>query len=988
VNRGAIAIEAPRAPRRTCAWTPLAGVMTDANSSSRFPPARAPAIALAPALALALAIAGTLCSASPGPPSALDDADAEPRTSDFAASAAPILRERCVRCHRGRRAQAGVDLERLAGNAAFLVEFKTWRKVLTVLEARAMPPADKPQPSDDERRRLIEVVRSALDAAIRARAGDPGPVVLRRLTSAEYEYTIRDLTEVDLDLADDVVGDAVGGEGFANVGTVQFLADSTLERYLVAARKVASHAIVGAGPLRFFEHPDRAGYELAAIERIRTIYRRFGFRTGAGEDAKPFGLDAYPKAFHVAWRHRHRDALGLGATPLAALAEEAGITPRFAEHIVTVLNRPAPTFPTAAIVERWNALPHPDGSRAAGRSSIEIEARVGRECEELYVRLHELQSRLAKSTTNDEEAAILSADSFDGSRRDAAGASSQGVVDFALELPQVSHREAAPSDRDPIPAPFDNAYNRPERNWFHAHVKYHRDDRFLVEHILETSDDRRRLDEAWTDLLVSFDYHDVVLGFIVEKFGLDLDSRSVADLTREQVDRIPPASRAFVETLRSSFAAAHEALRQAEPGHVDDALRFAARAWRRPLRADEASELRGFYALLCREHSLDHVSAVRALLSRILVAPTFLYRLEATVADDRWSPISNHELATRLSYFLWSSVPDDELRRSADSGALSRPDELVRQSRRMLRDPRARRLATEFFGQWLGFYCFDRFLGVDALRFPELTAELRASMLEESIRFFEHIVREDRPVEEILDADYTFLDRRLAAHYGVESEVPLGESAELVAGLRSAHRGGVLGMGSILAVTSAPLRTSPVKRGDWVLRRILGTAVPPPPADAGSIPADDVLGDGKSVRQRLEAHRQDAACTGCHSRIDALGFALERFDPIGRWRDRYRDESAIDTSGTLRDGTEIAGLDDLRGYLDRRTPAIRRNLCVKLLGYALGRGELATDGPLLESMLKALEESPRFSTIVAEIVESEQFRSRRGATANGEGETR
>jgi hypothetical protein len=297
----------------------------------------------------------------------------------------------------------------------------------------------------------------------------------------------------------------------------------------------------------------------------------------------------------------------------------------------------------------------------------------------------------------------------------------------------------------------------------------------------------------------------------------------------------------------------------------------------------------------------------------------------------------------------------------------------------MLRDPKARRLATEFFGQWLGFYRFDQFQGIDAGRFPEFTDKLRAALYEEAVSFFEHLVREDRPVDELLFADYTFLNRPLAEHYGlrVPAAAAKGDDFIKVDGLAEQHRGGLLGMGAVLAATSAPRRTSAVKRGDWVLRRIVGTPVPPPPANVGSIPADDVLTDGLTVRQRLEAHRKVTSCANCHARIDPLGFALEPYDPLGRWRDAYGDGKPIDPSGTLRDGTTVSGPEGLRDYLRREGSKFHQTVSVKLLGYALGRAGMVSDRPLIERMTHGLARGDRFGDLIVRVVTSEQFRNQR-----------
>ncbi|MGH9719202.1 MAG: DUF1592 domain-containing protein, partial [Bryobacteraceae bacterium] len=369
----------------------------------------------------------------------------------------------------------------------------------------------------------------------------------------------------------------------------------------------------------------------------------------------------------------------------------------------------------------------------------------------------------------------------------------------------------------------------------------------------------------------------------------------------------------------------------------------------------------------------DHRKAIRALLARILVAPAFLYRVEQAADTAPVKPLSSWEMASRLSYFLWSSIPDDELRRAAAAGELNDAQHLRRQVKRMLADPKARRLSTEFFGQWLGFYHFDQHRGVDTGRFPEFTDEVKTAMYDEAVSFFEHIIRKERPVREILAADYTFLNRALAKHYGVKKDVKATEGVEMVEGANAFQRGGLLRLGALLTATSAPLRTSPVKRGDWVLRRVLGTAVPPPPADAGSIPADDKLFGGLSVREKLEAHKRNATCANCHVRIDPLGFPLERYDSIGRWRDKYPDGKPIDDLAALPDQTEVAGVEGLLKYLQAQEKQVLRTLSNKLLGYALGRTIQASDQLLIDRMAGA-GGSAGFSQLATEIVVSRQFR--------------
>jgi hypothetical protein len=326
---------------------------------------------------------------------------------------------------------------------------------------------------------------------------------------------------------------------------------------------------------------------------------------------------------------------------------------------------------------------------------------------------------------------------------------------------------------------------------------------------------------------------------------------------------------------------------------------------------------------------------------------------------------------------MWSSIAVEELRRAAAAGELSDQAMLARQVRRMVADPKARRLATEFFGQWLGFYRFDEFRGVDTSRFPEFTDEVKRAMYDEAVSTFEYVVRNSRPVKEIINADYTFLNQPLAKFYGIAKEIPSTEAVIKVDGANAFNRGGVLRLGSVLTTTSAPLRTSPVKRGDWVLRRILGTPTPPPPADAGSLPADPKTFGGLTLRQKLEVHKRNATCANCHTRIDPMGFPLESFDAIGRTRTAYADGTAVDDTGELSDKSKIVGPDGLLGYLQNQEPQVMKTLAKKMLGYALGRTVQASDRALVDDLVAAGGDAT-FPDLITKIVTSRQFRHRQG----------
>ena len=1016
------------------------------------------------------------------------------------------FRQYCFACHGDATATAGVNLERLVGEPSVADSFKQWKKVAAALEEGAMPPPGAPAPGDQDRSEAAGWIRASLADYAARHEGDPGRVTLRRLTSAEYAYTVRDLTGVDLDLERHFAGDAVGGEGFSSFGGVQFMADANLESYLEVARLVADHAVIGSGPLRFGAHPGQSGYELAAIDRIHAIYREHGFRATAAEGGKAFGLEKYADAFFAAWLYHHHG----GDATLDELAVQEGLSRSFLAHIWSLLVQEDAPFPTSEVIAMWRALP-PNADEAAIREKcVEIqefavrwprwlfgvgsmapgdgdalalvvtsESLAARTRAQLSFRLEGDGDGLADlhlsvtpvSPWSDSEPVVLwrnarvesaarddapppaqpLADTMTATTADRIGfgeGAGLGPRDFATtgevglqlklaipdgrkravlrvdvelpegndsvlrvavndqeegrvsksawalladpespgfarfksgvlyhvaNLPQASHGEPTPSDRDPIPEPFDNTYNEPERDLFHSRIKYYRQDDFLVEKMID-EEVRTRLDQAWFDLLDSFDFHDEFFVFTADKFGLALDKR-LSDLDAGEVAALPDEPRGYAEALREEYQEVQAAQLAARPGHIDDALAFAARAWRRPLTKEEADGLRRLYNVVREERSLDHRSAIRAMLTQVLVAPDFLYRLERPDRDSGPSRLSPWEMASRLSYFLWASAPDAELRRAAGSGALDDTSGIARQVRRMLADPKARRLATEFFGQWLGFYRFDQHSGVDAKRFPEFSEAVRSAMYDEAVSFFDHIIRDKRPLREIFSADYAFMNEVLADHYDVEVEA--GREVRRVDGASAFRRGGLMRLGAVLTATSAPLRTSPVKRGDWILRRILGTPTPPPPPDAGSLPGDEASFGERTVREQLEAHRANAACAACHSRIDPLGFSLEHYDAVGRWRATYDNGKPVDARSVMAGGTVITGVDSMLHYIESRERQVLLNLSEKLLGYALGRTIIASDQPLLDRMVAGGFDAT-FEALALQVATSRQFRYRRG----------
>ena len=402
---------------------------------------------------------------------------------------------------------------------------------------------------------------------------------------------------------------------------------------------------------------------------------------------------------------------------------------------------------------------------------------------------------------------------------------------------------------------------------------------------------------------------------------------------------------------------------------------LAHRAYRRPVTDGEMQALMNFYKTA--KSKGDFEDGIRMAVERILVSPVFLFRIERdppNVPPGTVFRISDLELASRLSFFLWSSIPDDQLLDLAERGRLRDPAVLEQQVRRMLRDPRSKAMVSNFGGQWLQLRRLAN-LSPDPLEFPSFDDTLRADLAQETELFLESMVREDHPLMELLGANYTFLNERLAKHYGIPNVY--GNSFQRVT-LTDENRMGLLGQGSILALTSYPTRTSVVLRGVWLLTNILATPPPAPPPNVPALKDRGEDGKPKSVRAAMEAHRANPVCASCHARMDPLGFALENFDAIGQWRTTEgADKTVIDSSGKLPDGTEFQGPAGLRKLLLNKPEQFSTAVTEKLLTYALGRGVEYYDEPVVRQIRRAAAPDERWSSLILGIVKSEPFNMRR-----------
>jgi hypothetical protein len=933
-------------------------MLASRSESTGGPPSSSGSHPTRPAITL-LVVAGLslLFRATAGPGAAQNPHPDAP--SEYGTVVRPLVQKYCMECHSTKLKKGSLDLERIASPTGPRKDLKVWQQVIEMLDAGDMPPKAKPQPAAEERKELIAWVRGFLDTEAHARAGDPGHVPLRRLSNAEYDYTIRDLTGVELRPTREFPADGAAGEGFTNAAeALSEISPALFAKYLNAAKDVSEHAVLLPDGFRFSPTKTRRDWTDESLARIRQFYAAY---TADGR---------IPLQTYVTATVRHRAALDVGDMTLKDVAAKEKLDVKYLAVLWQALTAKASSYPLSSIRARWRQasekeVPALVTEIAAWQAVLWKFVPVGsyrygntvRQLANDPAAAGTQELRVALKPSPGQGKALPAPDArWDGKSAVAASLTStsykqllQGHADFRRCFPQfICFPRILPDDE------------------VVCLKMYHREDEPLAQLFLD-ADQKRRLDRLWTELrfisqqpIAENDYLPQFIGFVTQ------------DQPKELI--------AYFEGQREPFRKrAEEFAKEVEaavPKQLDALLDFAARTFRRPLQEHEKRELLGLYRAL-RGKGLAHEEAFRGVLARVLVSSEFLFRVEQAPPGLAPGTVNDWELATRLSYFLWSSLPDEELRRIAAAGQLRDPNILAAQAGRMLRDDRVRALAIEFGTQWIHVRGFDELREKNEKLFPTFDASLRQAMYEESILFFKDLFRGDRQVTQILDADYAFLNETLAKHYGVPGVG--GPQWRRVEGVRKYGRGGVLGLASVQASQSGASRTSPVLRGNWVVETLLGEKLPRPPANVPRLPEEET--DGLTMRQQVENHTRVAACAVCHQRIDPFGFALEKYDPIGRRREKEFGGAVIDSRTKLKDGSEFDDIDGLRTYLlMRKKDVIVRLFCRRLLGYALGRAITPSDEPTIDGMVAELNRNERrVSAAVLAIVQSPQFRMIRGS---------
>ena len=937
----------------------------------------------------------------------------------------PFLQAHCFGCHGAKEPKAKLDLARFASIGAVRRDLGHWKIVLERLEAKEMPPENaKKQPAPSQRRAVIDWIRKLRRFEAERNAGDPGPVLPRRLSNAEYDYTIRDLTNVDIRPTREFPVDPANEAGFDNSGESLTMSPALLKKYFAAARHVADHLVLLPNGFTFAPHPavtdtDRDKF---AVPRIVDFYKRQH-------------VD-YADYFFAAWQHRHRGAREEPNARLSDFAKPHAISAKYLAMIQAALTGTQHnTGPLASLREMWSRLPEPgdDRTKLARRGCEQMREFVIRERKKLVVPIGNFK---VDGINPGSQPLILWMDrTVSANRRRGKLPPSDSEPDteklrraterFCSLFPDtffVSERGRMYLD------PKEQNKGRFLSAGFHLMVGYYRDDKPLYDLILDEHE-QRELDRLWSELdlvtrapmrqfqdFVYFERAESPRFLATEEFdfarGEDKDITTSAKLNRLAKAYVAKARQTkiknsyvaviedYFKTMSAQIRRVEKARAVAEPSHLESLLKFTERAWRRPLTAGDCEELLAFYRELRDKEKLAHEDAIRDILVSVLISPHFCYRVDVPGEGKQPTPVSDFALASRLSYFLWSSMPDDELMAHAVSGNLHDRPALLAQTKRMLKDPRVRGLATEFGGHWLDFRRFEQHAGVNRERFKSFTNDLRQAMFEEPVRFFVDLVQRDGSVFDFLDGKHTFVNATLAEHYRVPFAVgqasSLSKRAIRQAGSLS-HventdrwvridnasdfgRGGLLPMSVFLTKNSPGLRTSPVKRGYWVVRRLLGEQIPAPPPEVPELPQDEAkLGD-LTLRQVLAKHREVKSCATCHERFDSIGLVFEGYGPIGERRTKDLGDRSVDTRATFPDGSKGKGVDGLRRYLsEQRHDEFIDNLCRKLLAYALGRGLLLSDELTIDEMKTHLAaEDSRFSILVETIVTSPQFLNKRG----------
>lgn len=961
------------------------------------------------------------------------DAELTDLYEQFQADIRPILSDYCESCHSGESPEAKFDTTQFNDPQAIAAAWGLWQTVLERIAASEMPPPDEsPQPSDDEREKIATWTKLFRMSEAERLRDDPGPISTRRLNNAEFDYSIRDLTGVDIRPAQSFPIDPANEAGFDNSAESLTISPALVAKYLDAARLVADHMLLTPEGIRFAPFPvvtdtDRDKY---CVQRIVDFYER-----------QPTQIEDYLWACWLVNSCRDGDSI---EQTQARVADELKLSLRYLRLVYETLYSSEPTYgPIGRVRELLDKLPQTsNGSNAqvlAVRTECGVIADFIREARQKLQPEFPILSGPAGMNGGSQSLVLWRNRQMATHRRSCRteglnGDSKESLLDAhdieAFRKVDDVERKKIIQAYEQFCSVFPDAFYIKERGrghidardavregkgrllsaGFHSMMGYFRDDQPLYELVLSQSQ-QAELDQLWNELdfiaqvpLRQYSgyiwFERAESSFINEEAFHFVRAEDRAAASEAMINRFAVVylekvrkhteSPIIIEAVESYFHDMNVKIRRlesqlidAQPKQLESLLKFAERAYRRPLTGEDRNELLEFYNEVRALPTADHRSAMEDTLISIIVSPSQLYRWDLQCREQQVHPLEPYELASRLSYFLWASLPDELLLEEAAKEMLSNEQSVSQQVSRMIKDERIRGMAREFLGNWLDFRRFETHNGVDRTEFPDFDDELRQAMADEPVEYFLELLRRNGRLTELLESDHMTINLALAHHYGVTNvEFDSETQWQRVDGAGAFERGGLVSMGVFLTQNSPGLRTSPVKRGYWVVRKLLGEKIPPPPPNVPELPSSEhQLGD-LTLRELLAQHREHPSCAACHDRFDAAGLLLEGFDPIGRPRITDLGGRTVATDAILPNGSEAEGLVGLRNYiLTQRVDDFRRHFCQSLLSFALGRTLILPDDLLVDEMLLQLKQNDdRIQVAFEVIVQSQQFRNKRGAS--------
>lgn len=949
---------------------------------------------------------------------------ADELTERFTREVQPLLNKYCDQCHSGDAAEAKFLTTQFDNPRSIAKQWQSWDEAVRRLHEQEMPPPDEPQPTENERDLLMSWSRDFLQSEAERRRGEPGLVDARRLNAAEWNNVINDLVGHEINAAIDFPIDPANAEGFDNSGESLTYTSGVFQKFSKSIDFVVSHLLLTPDGIRFAPFPvvtdtDRDRY---CVQRIVDFYKR-----------QPTDLVPYLIAART-WKLSQETANKL---TIEESAKQAAISPKYLQLLLDALQDNTLEYgPLREVQMRWSATLEPSLSEADVLEQCEnIRRYIVGQRERLIPTVENLrapgginggsqplvlwknreiaQNRRRCRTDGfnaDPEKSVLPLElreKFDSLEKPQQVKILNDYEKFCSIFPDLFYvYERGRAHIDPKEAAKE-AKGRLLSAGFHSMMGYFRDDRPLYELILSEAE-QKELDLLWDELdfigqvavrqyaghlwferaEASF-LNDDRFDFVRAEDKAANSSEMMRKFEAVYIDKLREknASPQVIQAVEDYFDEMDHRLRklerdtkEAEPKQLEAIIKLSDQIERYPTDEEMLATYRDYYKVTM-EHLPNHRQSLEDTLGFMLSVPRSQMRIDLLTLCPDMQPYSRTSLPVRWSFFLWVGGPDRLLSEAAKNDELFADDKIPQHFQRLINDPKFERMAKEFLGNWLEFRRFENHNAVDRGQFQEFDDELRQAMFNEPIQYFVDLVRRNGRLIELIDSDHVVVNERLAEYYQLQHQFDRQAGGwQRITGSREVQRGGLISMGVFLTQNSPGLRTSPVKRGYWLVRKILGEKIPAPPPNVPELPDSEHDLGALTLRQALEKHRENPSCASCHARFDSFGLLLEGFDPIGKPRKVDLAGHTISSVATLPDGSEADGIVGLQNYISQqRADDFRRNFCQKLVAYSLGRSLILPDRLLVDDMLKALRENDdRIQAAFLVLLRSPQFQWKMG----------